>query len=417
MDELTIIGHNIKYDYQILKLNGYELKRVYDTMLGEYILSTGLSRPKGYYSLEETHLRRFGFNPYGNQLSLFDPWTPKSTRSGIEKMTRELAFYAVKDIEVTSKVYEQQLLEIQRENLIEISNLENDFVLVLGDMELNGVPIDVDRWLELDEWVEEKKTESESILKEQYPEVENWNSSKQVVKLFKQLGISVLNKYDKESVQELVIAKQAKEHPIIDKYLEYKRFSKLKSTYGIKFLKYVSPITDRIHSSFIQILNTGRISSTSPNLQNIVSGSDDFMEGHEWRKAFKPPKGRKFIIADYDSQELRVVANLAEDKTMLDAFEKNEDLHRIAASALFGIPVEEVTKEQRRSAKIFNFSTLYGAGEANVADQFKISRQQAKQLIAAYYAKFNGLKSYQERKLQQTLSDGYITLDSLGRKS
>lgn len=168
-------------------------------------------------------------------------------------------------------------------------------------MELAGMPVDVDRWLELDEWASEKLEEAKLDLWELYPEIENWNSSKQVGGLFKKLGINIVNKDKKESVQELVIAKQADEFPIITKYLEYKRFSKLKSTYGIKFLKYVSPITDRIHSSFLQILNTGRVSSNAPNLQNIVSGSDDFLEGHEWRKAFKAPKGRTFVIADYSS--------------------------------------------------------------------------------------------------------------------
>lgn len=332
-------------------------------------------------------------------------------------MTLGLAFYAVKDIEVTSKVFEQQFKQLEEEELIITSNLENQFVLVLGDMELEGVPLDIDRWLELDEWVDEKKLTAESVLRHCYPEVENWNSHKQVGALFKKLGINIVNKDKKESVNELVIAGQAKDFPIIRQYLEYKRFSKLKSTYGIKFLKHVSSITDRIHSSFIQILNTGRVSSTSPNLQNIVSGSDDFLEGHEWRKAFKPSKGKKFVIADYGSQELRVVANLAGDRTMIQAFKDGEDLHKIAASALFNVPLEEVTKEQRRSAKIFNFSILYGAGEANVADQFKISRSQAKKLIDAYYKKFDGLKRYQQTKLEETLKNGYIKVDKLGRKS
>lgn len=196
---------------------------------------------------------------------------------------------------------EAQNVKITEEQLNEVLFWENRFVLVLGDMELEGMPIDVDRWLELDEWTGERLEETKLKLWELYPEVENWNSSKQVGALFKKLGINIINKDKKESVNELVIASQAKEYPIITDYLEYKKFSKLKSTYGLKFLKHVSSITDRIHSSFIQILNTGRCSSTSPNLQNIISGSEDFPEGHEWRKAFKAPKGRTFVIADYGS--------------------------------------------------------------------------------------------------------------------
>lgn len=388
-------------------------------MLGEYILNTGLNREKGFYSLESTIQRYYPeeLNPYGNQLSLFDPWIPKSTRSNIVEITREVAFYGCTDIITTYKVWEKQLARMQEEELEKISDLENQFVLVLGDMEIAGMPLDVDRWLELDEWAQEKLGTCKDNLRERYPEVENWNSSKQVGALFKSLGINIVNKDKKESVQELVIAKQADKFPIISDYLEFKRFSKLKSTYGIKFLKYVSPITDRIHSSFLQVLNTGRVSSTSPNLQNIVSGSEDFPEGVEWRKAFKAPKGRTFVIADYGAQELRTVANLAQDKTMIDAFAHGKDLHALAGSALYGIPVEQVTKEQRRTAKIFNFSTLYGAGADKVADTFKVTKAKAKQLIDNYYTMFADLKVFQEKTLSETLTNGYITVDKLGRKS
>lgn len=312
---------------------------------------------------------------------------------------------------------ELQCKLIDKEELGEIEVLENKFVFVLGDMELEGVPIDIDEWLELDEWTGEEVKKIENLLRTQYPEVENWNSHIQVKNLFKKLGINIINKDKKESVNELVIASQASDHPIITDYLKYKQFSKLKSTYGLKFLKHISPITNRIHSSFIQILNTGRVSSTSPNLQNIISGSDDFPEGHKWRKAFKPAAGNKFVIADYGSQELRVVANLAQDLAMTDAFEHNKDLHAIAASALYEIPIEEVTKEKRRNAKIFNFSVLYGAGINKVADTFKVTKQKAGKLIENYYKMFADLKKFQDLTLEKTLANGYILTDQLGRKS
>lgn len=235
--------------------------------------------------------------------------------------------------------------------------------------------------------------------------------------LFKKIGIPITNKEGKDSVNELVIAKHTEKFPIIKDYLEYKKFSKLKSTYGIKFLKYVNPLTQRIHSSFLQILNTGRVSSTSPNLQNIISASEDFKEGNWWREAFKVSRGRRLIVADFGSQELRTVADLAKDSVMIDAFQQGKDLHALAASAIYGLPVEKISKEQRREAKIFNFSVLYGAGEDKVSDQFKVSKAKAKQLIANYYATFTGLKKYQETTLTKTLENGYILVDKLGRKS
>lgn len=139
------------------------------------------------------------------------------------------------------------------------------------------MPINIDRWIELDEWAGEQLETSLLVLRELHPEVENWNSSKQVIKLFKSLGINTTTKDNKDSVRELVIKDQ--DHPLIKLYLKYKQLAKLKSTYGINFLKYVSDITNRVHSNFHQILNTGRTSSTSPNLQNIITSSDDFKEG------------------------------------------------------------------------------------------------------------------------------------------
>lgn len=278
--KLIKIGHNIKYDYQVLDNMGISVDHVYDTMLGEHIRYTGLHQEKGFYSLEETLARYTGLRPYGNQLELFKPWIPKKLRNEIGAMDKfDLAAvtYGCQDIISTDLVYQLQLKYLTENNLLRVSKLENKFVLVLADMELAGMPLNVDRWLELEEWTEGKISIALQMLQEQYPEIENWNSHVQVKKLFKSLGINVSTQDGKDSVQELVIKEQEKDYPIIGDYLKYKGFSKLKSTYGAKFLKYLSP--DRIHSNFVQILSTGRTSSTSPNMQNIVSYKDDFKEG------------------------------------------------------------------------------------------------------------------------------------------
>jgi DNA polymerase-1 len=253
----------------------------------------GLKVPNGFYSLDKTVQRRLHIDPYGNQLSLFDPFIPKHLRNTIGKEGNFSAaeiHYGATDIRCAYQLYEVQQDLLTEQELHKVAKLENAFVLVAGDMEYNGMPLDIDRWLDLSEWAKDKAAEYENLLKRDYSEIDNWNSATQVKQLFKSLGINTVitdkvkskktgQNVTKDSVQELVIKEQASKFPIIDTYLKYKGFKKLHSTYGIKFLKHVSPITDRIHTNFLQILNTGRTASSNPNVQNIVSAKEDFPEG------------------------------------------------------------------------------------------------------------------------------------------
>jgi DNA polymerase I-like protein with 3'-5' exonuclease and polymerase domains len=170
------VGHNISYDYKVLKVtNDIVLDKVHDTMVSEYVLNTGRTTAKGFYSLEKTHIRYFNTNPYGDQLSFFDPYIPKSTRSkfGDEPFSDAEIFYGATDIITTDKVYGAQLTSLIDNDLLRVAKLENKFVLCLGDMELEGMPIDVDRWLELDEWSKDKKDEALTKLSSEFPEVKN----------------------------------------------------------------------------------------------------------------------------------------------------------------------------------------------------------------------------------------------------
>lgn len=252
------IGHNIKYDYQVLKNDkGITLEYVYDTMVGEYILTTGLTKPKGYYSLEETHYRYTKYNPYNNQLELFRPYTPKSTRINVGakgNFTSEEVHYGAIDLEATQRVFTRQVSELIHHDLMRIARIENRFILVLGDMELNGMPIDIDYWIELDAWAREKAKEQLDELNRILPdEVQNWDSPMQVEKAFRKLGINTNTKdvvkskrlgqkVMKRSVQELVIKEQAGKFPIINTYLKYKGLQKLVGTYGVAFLKMSIPL-------------------------------------------------------------------------------------------------------------------------------------------------------------------------------
>lgn len=284
------VGHHLKYDAKILKYSfGWELNNIYDTMVVEQLIYCGLNTPKGFFSLEQTAYRYSGINPYSDQLSLFDPYIPKHLRLKANT-SPEFIYYAGVDLVSTYRAYKAQQSIIKERKMEKLVKLECEYTLVLSDMEMVGVPISIPRWTYLDRWINRKLVKIEEQLQYLYPEVENWNSSKQVGKLFKELGMDILIKDKiksvklkmdvyKDSVQEIVISKFAKDYPIISLYLEYKKLQKLASTYGVSFLKHVNPITGRIHSSYFQILNTGRISSSKPNMQNVVTESDDFPEG------------------------------------------------------------------------------------------------------------------------------------------
>lgn len=239
----------------------------------------------------------------------------------------------------------------------------------------------------------------------------------QVGKLFKKLGIPIINKDGKDSVQEIIIKEHAGNFPIIKDYLEYKRYKKLTSTYGVDFLKYIDQRTGRIHSSFFQILNTGRTSSSSPNLQNIVQAKPDFPEGIWWREAFKAPEGSTFVIADYNSQELRVAAHKSGDATMINVLAANGDLHRVAAAGLYNKKEEDITSAERKEGKTMNFAIMYGAGADKVSKQFKVTTKAGELLLNNYFSKFPELKRLQQETYTSSITNGYILVDSLGRRS
>jgi DNA polymerase-1 len=420
-DEKAInIVHNVLFDYQILKHHdNITLESIWDTMLGEQTLYKGLDQKKGFFTLEQTYERYFNFNPYGNQLSLFDPFITKKVRADISKKTTERLtlgdiYYGAMDIRTAYQIYELQKERLRKEKLIKAAKLKFDFALVLGDCELNGMPINQPEWLRLSEWSGSKLKEQESILQKLYPTIANWNSHVQVKKLFKEIGIPI--KYqDKESVSELVIKEHENSFPIITEFLKYKKYQKLTSTYGVKFLENVSPYDGRIHSSFLQIPVTGRISSTHPNLQNLPQTKSDFLEAKWWREAFRTPNS--FTIADYSSQEMRLAADISKDKELISIFKEGRDPHREAAAALYSKTLDEVTTEERKNAKTFNFAVLYGTGAYKLSKTFNTSVKEAQKLIDNYFGKYSSLKAFQDKTFKDAMNLGYIVTDSIGSKA
>ena len=203
-----------------------------------------------------------------------------------------------------------------------------------------------------------------------------------------------------------VLEKIRNEHPIVEKVLQYRTLTKLNSTYVEGLLQYINPITEKIHSYFHQTITaTGRISSTEPNLQNIPTRAE---LGKNIRKAFKPKEGNIYIDADYSQIELRVLAHISQDENMLAAFRNGEDIHKQAASKVLNIPIEEVTKEQRSSAKAVNFGIVYGISDFGLANQLGVSNKQAKEYITQYLEKYNGIKHFMDDIVESAKNKGYV---------
>lgn len=203
-----------------------------------------------------------------------------------------------------------------------------------------------------------------------------------------------------------VLEKLKPEHPVIEKILEYRTLSKLNSTYVEGLIPYINGSTGKIHSYFNQTITaTGRLSSSEPNLQNIPTRIDI---GKKLRRVFKPSGDNVFIDADYSQIELRVLSHIAEDETMINAFLNDEDIHKQAAAKVLGIPIEEVTKEQRSHAKAINFGIVYGISDFGLAEQIGISRKKAKEYIEQYLEKYNGIKKYMDDIVAKTKETGYI---------
>lgn len=402
------IGHNIKYDYCVLFTSfGITLENVYDTMIVDQLLYNGLDYE---FSLEKTLLRHTGLNPYSDQLSLFDPFIPKSTRTKFDNpFTYAQIFYGATDIISTARVYEKQLSLIQEmENLV---NLENEFVLVAGDIELNGLPINVDKWLDL----EELKTQEILKVEESLRKVAdiNWNSSKQVLTVFKSLDIPV-ELFDnstgelKETVAASSFTASAKDKfPLIKEYLGYKELRKAVSSYGSKFLKKINPTTNRIHTNIFQILHTGRTSSNSVNLQNIIADQ-------EYRECFE--SNNYLVACDFSNQEMHVLANKANEQIIIDGFNNGLDMHKLTGSIAYEVAYDDCTSEQRRVGKTVNFGIVYGIGPQKIARQFEMPVYKAKSIVKNYFKKYTKLETYFTECHNEVLTKGVISIDELGRK-
>ena len=401
-------GYDLAEDYVILKELGINYENIYyDVKIASYDLNPTNSNftienvSNQYLNIDlNEYLAKYDQNKKEDkQLNLFQ--TEEEDKNS--KYIYGFKAYIIKNIAIKT------IEELKQVNSMDLfSKMEMPLVKVLGEMQVNGMYVDKQ---ELEDFGKELKDQIEKLKSKIYElcgEEFNINSTQQLgVILFEKLGLPVYKKTKRGYSTDVdILEKLRKEHPVIEKILEYRSLMKLNSTYVEGLIPYINEKTHRIHSYFHQTITaTGRISSTEPNLQNIPTRNE---LGKTLRKVFKPAQGSIFIDADYSQIELRVLAHISEDENMVKAFNNDEDIHKQAASKVFGIPMEEVTKEQRSSAKAVNFGIVYGISDFGLSEQLGISKKQAKNYIEQYLEKYSGIKKFMDDVVEHAKEKGYV---------
>lgn len=408
-DALLKVGQNLKYDRGILANYGIELRGIaYDTMLESYTLDSVAGR----HDMD----------------SLSDRWLKHKTITFEEiagKGKNQLTFnqialeeagrYAAEDADVTLQLHLKMWPKLQKnEGPLRIFNeIEMPLVPVLSRVERNGVKIDPAVLHAHSQEIAKRLVELEQKAYDIAGEEFNLSSPKQLQTiLFEKQGIKPLKKTPggAPSTSEEVLEELALDYPLPKVILEYRGLAKLKSTYTDKLPLMINPKTGRVHTSYHQAVTaTGRLSSTDPNLQNIPVRND---EGRRIRQAFIAPEDYVIVSADYSQIELRIMAHLSRDAGLLKAFAEGKDIHRATAAEVFGLPLESVTGEQRRSAKAINFGLIYGMSAFGLARQLNIPRKEAQKYMDLYFERYPGVLDYMERTRAQAKEQGYVeTLD------
>ena len=405
--EIKKYGYKTSEDYILLKQLGILPQNIiYDAEVAVYDLDPSNMKYKmqdvAYQYLDfnmEEYLNGLGIKKQ-EQINLFEE---NADNDEYERYLNTLYCYLIQ------KLYEKTTEELERlEETDLFNNIEMPLVEVLSEMQYEGIQIDKD---ELEEFGVTLKQNIEELTQEIYTlsgTEFNINSPKQLGEvLFEKLELPVIKKTKTGYSTDVdVLEKLKKEHPVIEKILEYRSLTKLNSTYVEGLKPYINPVTGRIHSYFHQTITaTGRISSTEPNLQNIPTRIE---LGKQLRRAFKPKEGYLFIDADYSQIELRVLAHISNDEHMIEAFNNNEDIHKQAAASVFKVPINEVTKEQRTHAKAVNFGIVYGISDFGLGEQIGVSRKKAKEYIDQYLEKYSGIKQFMSDIVEEAKEKGYV---------
>lgn len=431
------LGWNIKFDLKFLYHQRIVPLRVYDGYLAEKLLWLGY--PAG---MHEMSLKAASINYLGVDMD-------KSVRGKIIQtgLTEDVIVYAAGDVSYLGKIRDKQLIELEKKGLLKAIDFENEFVKCLAYIEYCGAKLDVDKWkikmatdlnnlekyeAELNEWVEESEYSSKycsvNIQGDLFNGFDtkprchiNWTSSQQVIPLFEELGLNLKvldkkTKHYKKSVDIKVVEPQASKSPLIPIYIKYKKAAIIVNTFGQKFLNLINPVTGRIHANFNQLgTDTGRLSSTEPNLQNLPHDA-------QTRACFVSDKGNRWISADYSGQESYLMASMANDEAMLEELTNGSgDLHSLTAKMVFqqiprDMPLKDIKKnfkDLRQEAKGYEFCFNYGGQDSTLIRNYGLDAKRAKEIYENYMSGFAGLKRYQDFRRVDVMRKGYILLSKI----
>ncbi|MGL5129266.1 MAG: DNA polymerase I [Aeromonas popoffii] len=399
------VGQNLKYDRNVLLNHNIDLQGIaYDTMLESYVLNSTASR-HDMDSLAKRYL--------GVETTSFEDIAGK----GVKQLTfnqielEQAAPYAAEDADITLRLH--QTLWGQLEAVPGLSRVFSEIELpllpVLARMELLGTTIDPKLLHQQSQEIELRLAELERQAHELAGQEFNLSSPKQLGEiLFTKLGLPIIKKTPKgaPSTAEEVLAELAETYELPRLLMEHRTLAKLKSTYTDKLPLMIKPQTGRVHTSYHQaVAATGRLSSSDPNLQNIPVRNE---QGRRIRQAFIPSAGYKLVAADYSQIELRIMAHLSGDKGLLTAFAEGKDIHKATAAEVFGVTLDAVTTDMRRSAKAINFGLIYGMSAFGLAKQLGIGRAEAQKYMDLYFERYPGVLEYMERTRQQAEAQGYV---------
>lgn len=399
------VGQNLKYDRNVLLNHGIELQGIaYDTMLESYVLNSTASR----HDMDSLARRYLNVETIS-----FEDIAGK----GVKQLTfnqielEQAAPYAAEDADITLRLHQALWGKLSAEpGLAKVfSEIELPLLPVLARMERLGTTIEPKLLHQQSQEIEVRLAELEKQAHELAGQEFNLSSPKQLGEiLFTKLGLPIIKKTPKgaPSTAEEVLAELAETYELPRLLMEHRGLAKLKSTYTDKLPLMIKPQTGRVHTSYHQaVAATGRLSSTDPNLQNIPVRNE---QGRRIRQAFIPCAGYKLVAADYSQIELRIMAHLSGDKGLLTAFAEGKDIHKATAAEVFGVELDAVTSDMRRSAKAINFGLIYGMSAFGLAKQLGIGRAEAQKYMDLYFERYPGVLEYMERTRQQAEAQGYV---------